>query len=362
MSKENDNRSQKTIFETLFPSREILLQNSPYPFTFHNRSKVLPSDENLRNAHPLFGRKRVINFGGTTENSHIDKAQYFAQVILNSLQRQVANNLGFLFTSGKKVAITPNLLLGGFESRLAYNFFAIGPALLLRNYLDENNHNKIATSLLVAGVETTIGVPMEVYGSKNLLKTLGIEFDIKQLPRNSARIFVPALARNSLSWLAVGATPQDTTFPAKIGIAAALNALSTPLQNTCNIILENSALSNKELIKEVINKFAEDPKLLFRGASIRAISGIAATFILSKETAVFLKEEITNLATSIENHIEEQKLVCQQKEILQSYCNFMKSVVQNIQIPKPKSTMEPKTDQTSRPSKDSKGSTKGAAK
>lgn len=215
------------------------------------------------------------------------------QIGINSVQRQALHNLNTAaLHPDKKFAINLASLTGGLSARLASQGLVSYPCLRIRKYLEEKTDKpKFVITLATSLVDTTIGVPLEVYGSLKTLKTLGINISKKDLLMISSKSFVPFFLRNCVTWAAINDSSQDNLFT-RAWKAAIAGAVSTVPHNAGMKAIEYSSLGKS--VSEVASLVAQDvklnPSILLRGVGFRTATTIGSTFCLWSKFTQILEE------------------------------------------------------------------------
>jgi hypothetical protein len=229
-----------------------------------------------------------------TEKEEHKMSERFSQIsivmqsILNALQRQSLTNLATAaIYKDRKFTTNFSSLTNGLSSRLAYQGFAIYPALQIRKVLIENNLPQFSINFATTFTDTFLGVPLEVNSSLKTLKLLGVNIAKKDLLTVSTRTFFPFFVRNGLSWCAINSNSQESLL-SKIAYGAAAGIISTPFNNIGIKVIEHSPNKTwQETWEAVLKEITKQPNL-FRGVHLRASSIAASSILLAPQTTAYL--------------------------------------------------------------------------
>jgi hypothetical protein len=220
------------------------------------------------------------------------------QTFFNAIQRQALTNLGIvaLYKGKEKNPVSFSSLGNGLGSRLAYQVVANYPALSVRKILtDKTEVPAFTINLATTGVETGLGVSLEVNSSLKTLKLLGIDVTKKDLLAASTRTFLPFFVRNGLAWWAINSNTQDN-MTSKIAYGAAAGAISTPFHNVGIKAIENSPGKTWQETWEAISKdIQSQPKSFLRGASFRSASIAATALFLSPQATDYILKKCSEI-------------------------------------------------------------------
>ncbi len=219
-----------------------------------------------------------------------------AQIALNIVNRQIAHNFGLFSLYNKTSSVDtakPNLL-NGISSRVAYNSLVTYPILHIRKELEEKEASKFQINFAAAGIDTFIGVPLELNGSIKTMQKLGVNVEKTDLLKMTSKSFVPFLFRNLLVWSEINKESQG--MPNDIARAGVVGAFSSPLHN---IGIKMAESFNEKTILEAMNKtknyFLENPSRLSSGIQSRAIATMAAKILLSPQTTEFFTNVVLDI-------------------------------------------------------------------
>jgi hypothetical protein len=231
-----------------------------------------------------------------TMSQNFYKMAIAIQTTLNVFQRQVMHNLG-LRALHKEASSGSSYqgLTSGISSRFAYNALVTYPTLHIRKILEQQDASKFQINFVSAGIDTAIGVPLELNGSIKTMQSLGVDVKKADLMKMTSRSFFPFAIRNGLVWSQINA--DSKSLPTDIVTAGVSGALSSPFHNIGMKMAESAATEKTvfEAMNKVKNDFIQNPNLLRAGAPSRTIATMAAKFFLSPKTTEFIKETIEDI-------------------------------------------------------------------
>ncbi len=225
------------------------------------------------------------------------------QCVVDSIQRHGLGVAKLMKDSGRnpisEIGNNPSLLVKGYSSRLTYKLSATYPSMLLQQVFDPET-SKYKVSFATTLLETLIGVPLEVSGARESLKTMGKDISsIKEFAHTSRSIFLPFLARNYLGWLVINGDEKDPVK--KAGYGGMVGLLTSPLDSLGNKLMSVSSSSKgavetyAQAIKEI--KVAD----MARSAPIRFVAAAGSAVILSNQFGELLDQAINPLYQQARN-------------------------------------------------------------
>lgn len=222
----------------------------------------------------------------------------------NAFQEKVSTNLKNLVEENKfKEAKNPRILTSGYLPNLSYHCLSMIPAIIVRERIEEGT-SKFVISGVTAGIETTIGVPLEVMGMQKFLKeSYGLDISQRRLDV-MRRVFIPFGMRNTLVWIGFNDPSENMMEAAGKG---AIAGLVTTLPDTLeNFMMRHGPEINlwESFIKACKQTRAMTPSTMMMASLIRAASvGISAGG-LSKETREALEKSFDSLFSKAEKYEE----------------------------------------------------------
>ncbi len=217
------------------------------------------------------------------------------QTTVNVFQRQVLHNLGLrALHRDDSLKTSRQGLTSGISSRFA-NALVNYPILNIRKTLEQQEASKFEINFISTGIDTAIGVPLELNGSIKTMQSLGVQVKKSDLIKMTSRSFLPFAIRNGLVWSQINADSQS--FPIDVAASGIVGAASVPFQNI-GVKMAETVVTEKtvfEAMSKVKNEFIQNPNLLRAGAPARIAATMAAKVFLSPQTTEFIKEVVENI-------------------------------------------------------------------
>lgn len=246
------------------------------------------------------------------------------QVLANSIQRQVLNNLKLGVNTnetwnslGSRFGKNPSTILSGLPHRFTLQFLTQGlPMYYNKVSKDQINEKKISDSLTALWM-TVAGCVFEVSGLKQPIedkaKALGNE-NIKYWQRGfqvASSITPLVLLRNNFYAKVVFGQNKDDPMSQRALTAAAAGIITNPIDNAINIVAYETAVANKsssmiDIYRQTWNRFIvldsiDSPynrsiqilRNILSGSPLRVIGLVGACVIFSDQTSDVLREIFT---------------------------------------------------------------------
>lgn len=215
----------------------------------------------------------------------------FVQLTAISVIRHSASNAAAIMTLGaQKMMVdlsTFKLLYSGFLSRLTYQGVAVFPSIMVKDYLKDQGYSDTFSYTAAVLTESAAGIPLELYGYKDIFKKAGIGTNLKNLAKAELKALPAHLMRNSGFYLALYLISDQKTNDQpiviedvlkKIGYGAGLSAITTLPGSWGLLAIQNSAgrnfIETQEKVWEIVKK--DGIKRICRGGLLRGISGALA--------------------------------------------------------------------------------------
>ncbi len=218
------------------------------------------------------------------------------QTTVNVFQRQVLHNLGLrALHRDDSLKTSRQGLTSGISSRFTYNALVTYPTLHIRKFLEQQEASKFEINFISIGIDTAIGVPLELNGSIKTMQSLGVQVKKSDLIKMTSRSFLPFAIRNGLVWSQINADSQS--FPIDVAASGIVGAASVPFQNI-GVKMAETVVTEKtvfEAMSKVKNEFIQNPNLLRAGAPARIAATMAAKVFLSPQTTEFIQEVVKNI-------------------------------------------------------------------